>query len=150
MESQVNEFAPYAAIIISGLTLVLIVIEKLFGGGTALANKFHELERVTNVSIAEVRKELINKVDNYESQSSVGFEAMRSGVTEMRIALSEFRATVAEQLHAYIRKDDYNAGISDIKRDVAEGFRGVGERIGQLQELILHQSTESTKREQAG
>lgn len=137
-----NDALPYVAIFISAITLVVLVAEKLFGGGNALANKFHQLERETNTNLTEVRKELLSKVENYESQSSVGFEAMRSGVTEMRMALLEFRATVSENLHMYIRKDDYNTGIGDIKRDMADGFRSMGDRMGQLQDLIVYQNPE--------
>jgi hypothetical protein len=141
-----NDMLPYIAILISALTLIVLVAEKIFGGGNALANKFHGLEKETNVSITELRREMASKVDNYENQSSVGFESLRSGITEMKMALLEFRATVSENLHAYIRKDDYNAGISEVKRDVAQGFRSMDERMGQLQDLILYTNPEAANR----
>ncbi len=61
----------------------------------------------------------------------------------MQIGLLEFRAKIAEELHLYIRKDDYNAGVSDIKRDVQEGFRNMNERMGQLQDLITYANLET-------
>lgn len=141
-----TEVLPYVSLGMSALTLVVLVAEKLFGGGNALANKFHELEKQTTLAVAEVRKELANRIDNYEGQASVGFEAMRSGITEMKVALLEFRATVSEKLHEYIRKDDYNAGIGDLKRDLQVGFRSVDERMSQLQDLILYVNPEATNK----
>lgn len=139
-----NETLPYIAVAMSALTLAILVLEKVFGGGNALANKFRDLEKETTAAIAEVRRELAGRVDNYEHQSSVGFEAMRSGITEMKMALLEFRATVSENLHMYIRKDDYNTGIGDIKRDLQAGFRSVDDRMGQLQDLILYANPEAS------
>lgn len=132
-----SEALPYVAIIFSGITLLILVAEKLFGGGNALANKFHALERDTRKEIAVVRNDLTDRVDSYERAATGGFDAMRTNMEIMRTGLLEFRAKVAEDLHMYIRKDDYNSGISDIKRDVKEGFEHVDERLGQMHELIL-------------
>ncbi len=40
-----NETLAYIALSFSGVTLLVMVGEKLLGGGNALANKFHALER---------------------------------------------------------------------------------------------------------
>jgi hypothetical protein len=143
------EVLPYIAIAFSGVTLLILVGEKLFGGGNALAGKFHTLDKDTttaitllrnemNASIMLCRNELNSKIDEYEKVSTLGFDAIRANIHAMQLGLLEFRAKMAEDLHVYIRKDDYNAGIGDVKRDVQNGFRSVDERLGQLQDLIMY------------
>lgn len=124
--------------IFSGLALLILVAEKLFGGGNALANKFRTLEKDTAAELTALRLELNRKVDEYEGVSTVGFETVKNSIHQMQIGLLEFRATMAENLHAYIRKNDYNAGVADIKRDVQSGFRSMDERMGQLQDLLMY------------
>lgn len=144
-----NEMLPYIAIIFSGLTLLLTAGEKVWGGGNALAAKFAALqretaadlvalERSTAASIEKVKTELNDKISEYEKVATVGFDAVKSNIQIMREGLLEFRAKMAEELHHYIRKDDYNAGIGDIKRDVQNGFRNVEDRLGQMQDLIMY------------
>jgi len=133
-----NEVLPFIAIAFSGVTLLVLVGEKMFGGGNALAAKFHTLDKETTEVIAQVRKELNLRIDEYERVATVGFEAVRVNIHAMQIGLLEFRAKIAEELHAYIRKDDYNAGINEVKRDVQHGFRSVDDRLGQLQDLIMY------------
>lgn len=134
------EALPY---FISGATLLILVAEKLFGGGNALANKFHALEKDVTASIATVRTELNKKIDEYEGVSTVGFEAIKNNIHAMQMGLLEFRAKMAEDLHLYIRKDDYNAGLGEIKRDVQNGFRSVDDRLGQMQDLIMYANPEA-------
>lgn len=152
-----NEMLPYMAIAFSGITLLVMVGEKIFGGGNALAAKFHTLDKETTAAIAaveretkdcisNVRNELNTKIDEYEKVATVGFEAIRANIHAMQIGLLEFRAKMSEDLHLYIRKDDYNAGVSDIKRDVQNGFRSVDERLGQLQDLITWANPELPNR----
>ena len=145
-----SDASQYVALGVSVLTLVILIAEKIFGGGNALANKFHTLEKETNTAISDLRKEIDVRMDNYVQQSTVGFEAMRSGIAEMKMALLEFRATVSENLHSYIRKDEYSAGIGDVKRDVQNGFRSMDERIGQLQDLILYINPDAVNRPPGG
>jgi hypothetical protein len=137
---------PYIAILFSGITLLILVGEKLFGGGNALAAKFHALDKDTAEAIAVVRRELSAQVDEYEKISTVGFEAIRANIHAMQIGLLEFRAKISDDLHSYIRKDDYNAGVSDIKRDVQNGFRSVDDRLGQLQDLIMYANPDAPSR----
>lgn len=141
-----SEALPYIAVGMSALTLIILVVEKVFGGGNALANKFHALEKDTVTAISELRKEMDGRVDNYVQQSTVGFESMKSGIVEMKMALLEFRATVSENLHSYIRKDEYNSGIGEIKTDVQNGFRSMENRMGQLQDLILYVNPDAAER----
>lgn len=136
-----NELAPLIALAVSSLTLVILVIEKVFGGGNALANKFHALEKETSVAILAVRNDFMTKLTDYQQLSSTGFDATRSSITEIRIGLLELRAHTSESLHMYIRKDDYNAGISEIKRDMREGFDRVYARLGELQDTVNRPET---------
>lgn len=137
---------PYIAILFSGITLFVLVAEKLFGGGNALAAKFHKLDKETTTAIALVRTELTAKVDAYEDNAGVGFETIKNNIHAMQMGLLEFRAKMAEDLHLYLRKDDYNAGVSDIKRDMQAGFHGVDERLGQLQDLIMYANPDAVHR----
>lgn len=141
-----NEAIPYIAIIFSGVTLLIMAGEKLFGGGNALAAKFHMLDKETTAAIALVRHEMNQKIDEYENVSTTGFETIRANIHAMQLGLLEFRAKIAEDLHLYIRKDDYNAGVNDVKRDVHNGFRSVDERLGQLQDLIMYANPDVANR----
>lgn len=132
-----NETLPYIAIVFSGVTLLVMVGEKLFGGGNALAEKFRTLDKETNTALMGLRDDLHSKIDEYEKVSTVGFDAIRANIHAMQMGLLEFRAKMAEDMHFYIRKDDYNAGIGDVKRDVQNGFRNVEERLGQMQDLFM-------------
>lgn len=133
-----GEVAALVGACFGGVSLLVVVAEKLWGGGNALAAKFHLLDKETTAAIAQVRNELNVKIDEYEKVATVGFDAIRSNIHAMQIGLLEFRAKMSEDLHMYIRKDDYNAGIGDVKRDVQNGFRSVDERLGQLQDLIMY------------
>lgn len=141
-----NSLLLYVPIFFSGITLLVLVAEKIFGGGNALAAKFHKLDKETAEAIAQVRREIGAQVDEYEKVSTVGFEAIRANIHAMQLGLLEFRAKIAEDLHLYIRKDDYNAGVGDIKRDVQAGFRSVDERLGQLQDLIMYHNPDAPTR----
>jgi hypothetical protein len=143
-----SDALPYIAIAFSGLTLLVLVAEKLFGGGNALANKFHALATETTLQIAAVRADLNAKVDGYEDSAGVGFETIRNNIHAMQIGLLEFRAKMAEDLHAYIRKDDYNAGVSDVKREMQSGFTRVDDRLGELQDLIMYANPDVASRMQ--
>lgn len=129
----------------TGLGLLVMVAEKLWGGGNALATKFHKLETDTTAAVTAVRSELNDKIDEYEKVGTVGFEAIRANIHEMQMGLLQFRATTAEGLHSYIRKDDYNVGVADIKRDMQNGFRAVDDRLGQLQDLIMYSNPDAPK-----
>lgn len=132
-----NDAAPYVALAVSIVSLLLLVGEKLFGGGNALANKFHKLDKDTTTEITVLRRELNDKIDEYEKVGTVGFDAIRANIHAMQLGLLEFRAKMSEDLHMYIRKDDYNAGIGDVKRDVQNGFRNMEDRLGQMQDLFM-------------
>lgn len=123
--------------------MLFTIGDKLFGGGTKLANKFHQLDKDTGAAIAALRTELYSRVDGYEDNADVGFEAVKNNIHEIQKAFLEFRAKVSEDLHLYIRKDDYNAGIGDIKRDVQAGFRSMDDRLGQMQDLIMYANPEA-------
>lgn len=131
-------YVAIAAVIVSAVGLLITAGDKVFGGGTALAAKFHKLDKDVANDIAALRRELHEKVDNFESAATVSFDGIKSSVHAMQLATLEFRAKVAEELHSYIRKDDYNAGIADIKQSVQEGFRRVDSHLGQLQDLIIY------------
>lgn len=151
-----SETLPYMAIAVSALTLIVMVAEKIWGGGNALAAKFHKLDKETTAAIALVRNECMTKIEEYEKVPALGFEAARANIHAMQLGLLEFRAKTSEDLHLYIRKDDYNAGVGDVKREMQAGFTRVDERLGELQDLIMYANPDlpnrvlSRKRVEAG
>jgi arginine utilization protein RocB len=147
----------YIVMAFSVLASVFVIIEKIFGGGNALAGKFHTLDKETTTAISILRNELTAKIERCENQlherteeyqkvATVGFDAIKSNIHLLQLAALEFRAKVSEELHLYIRKDDYNAGIGDIKRDVAAGFTRVDARLGELQDLIMYSNPDPAAR----
>lgn len=137
---------PYIAVVFSGLSLFVIVAEKLWGGGNALAAKFHLLDKETTAAIASVRTELSNRVEECEKVATVGFDSIKSNIHAMQLGLLEFRAKIAEELHLYIRKDDYNAGLDSMRRDMRDGFQRVDTQLGQLQDLVIYANPEELHR----
>lgn len=120
----------YIAIAFSGITLLVLVGEKLFGGGNALAAKFHALDKETTAAIAAARTELLARVDLYEDNYKVGMDAVTANIHQLREGLLEFRAKMAEQ---YVAK----GGLDDIKADMRRGFEAVERRMGELQDMIM-------------
>jgi hypothetical protein len=136
-----TEALQWAAIGISTLTLILLILEKTFGGGNSLANKFAVLDKdltssVTELKIsvtadmAKLRLELTTRVDEYEDNYAVGLDAIKSNIHAMQLGLLEFRAKMAED---YVHKSDHSAGLNDLKRDVREGFDRVEKRLSRIE-----------------
>ena len=136
----------YIVMAFSVLSSIFVVAEKIFGGGNALAGKFHALDEKTTESITRMRRELDMAAADNGRVVNTGFEAMRSNIHALQLAQLEFRAKMAEEFHLYIRKDDYNAGIGEIKRDVQAGFTRVDARLGELQDLIMYRQEDPAPR----
>lgn len=145
-----NEAAPYVAIAVSVVTFLAVIGEKLWGGGNALAVKFSTLDKETTKAIAVLREDLNSKIDEYEKVATVGFDAIRANIHAMQIGLLEFRAKMSDDLHMYIRKDDYNAGLSDMRRDMRDGFKTVDTRLGEMQDLIMWSNPDAPNKLQKG
>lgn len=114
----------------TGVGLLILVVEKLWGGGNALAGKFHELDKDTTIAIADLRKELMARIEGHESNYTVGAEAIRANIHALQLGLLEFRAKMAEE---YIRQ----GGLDDIKDDMRRGFGDVNKRMSELQDMIV-------------
>ncbi len=127
----------HIAIVLSALTLLVLIVEKTFGGGNRLATKFAELDKVTTAAIAQLRIDLTQRVDTYEDNYSVGINAIQANIHALQIGLLEFRAKMAEE---YMHKSDYNAGISDIKRDVHDGFEKIEKRFDRIEDNMKNGS----------
>lgn len=122
--------ASYVALGISALTLFVLVAEKLFGGGNALAAKFHKLDKEMATAMAALETRVRERVDGYEDNYTVGADAIKANITALQMGLLEFRAKMAEE---YVRQ----GGLDDIKRDMHRGFEAVEKRMGELQDMIL-------------
>jgi hypothetical protein len=127
--------AGYISIALSSITLIVLVIEKVFGGGNALAAKFAKLDKSTDERITALRLELSTKVDEYEDNYAVGLDTIKANIHAMQIGLLEFRAKMAEE---YMRKPDYALGIADIRREVHEGFEKMEKRLERMETNMIH------------
>ena len=120
----------YVVMSFSVMSSLFVIVEKIFGGGNALATKFHKLDKETTEAIAKVERSLTVKIDEYEDNYTVGAEAVRSNIHALQMGLLEFRAKMAEE---YVAK----GGLDDIKRDMRRGFEAVDKRMGELQDMIM-------------
>ena len=77
------------AILLSGLMLVVVVVEKIFGGGNGLANRFAKLKDDTSKDIMDLRRDLTNRVDLYEDNFKVGLDAITSNIHALQLAALE-------------------------------------------------------------
>ena len=118
------------AVSLSAVTLLVMVGEKLFGGGNRLASMFAKLDKDTTASIAIIRTELTQRIDNYEDNYKVGLDAIQANIHAMQIGLLEFRAKMAEE---YMPKGDYGLGVKEIKSDMRDGFNRLEARLERIE-----------------
>lgn len=124
------ETVAYIACGIAVLNFAYTVIEKSFGGGNALAAKFHKLDKDTATAMEALAARLVQKVDTYEDNYQVGFNKLVADNHALEKAFLELRARIAEE---YIHK----GGLADIKDDMKDGFAKVDKRMGELQDMIM-------------
>lgn len=125
-----NQALSIIAVVASAVTLLILVGEKLFGGGNRLAAMFAKLDKETSAEIVAMRAELTSRIDNYEDNYQVGLDAIKANIHAMQIGLLEFRAKMAEE---YMHKGDYGAGINEIKTDMREGFDRLERRLERIE-----------------
>lgn len=118
------------ALLVSAASLVVIILERVFGGGNGLANRFASLERTITADNARVHHELTQRIDLYEDNYQVGLDAIKSNIHELQIAALKFRAEMAE---GYIPK----GGLDDVRRDMRDGLGKVDKAIDHLQDMIM-------------
>lgn len=118
------------AVCLSAVTLLVMVGEKLFGGGSRLAAMFAKLDKDTTAAIALIRIELTGRVDTYEDNYRIGLDAIKANIHAMQIGLLEFRAKMAEE---YMHKGDYGSGVKEIKTDMREGFDRIEKRLERIE-----------------
>lgn len=140
------------ALLVSALGLLVIVLERTFGGGNGLANRFAGLKETVKQEIADVRREAAaevakaradatteissvrrdtaQRIDEYEGNYRVGLEAIKSNIHELQLAALKFRAEMAE---GYIPK----GGLDDVRREMRDGLSKVDKAIEHLQDMIM-------------
>lgn len=134
----------YIAVAFSGITMFVMIGEKIFGGGNKLAGAFHKLETRTTEQINAVRNEFYLRTDEMSANYRVGVEAIKANIHELQIGLLEFRAKMAED---YMRRDSYHKATDEIKRDfkdanaeikadMKDGFDRVEKTLGNLEQSI--------------
>jgi hypothetical protein len=105
------------AIIFTGIGLVVMLVEKIFGGGNKLASAFSSLKESTTKEITDLRLEFLQKIELRDNNARVGFEAVTANMHIIKEALLENRAQVAEN---YMRRDSYYKASDELKRDFKE------------------------------
>jgi hypothetical protein len=135
-----NNVVALIAVIISAITMLVMVGEKLFGGGNRLAAMFAKLEKETTAAMQQLRNDLTSRVDEYEDNYRVGLEAMRASIHAMQIGLLEFRAKMAEE---YLPKGDHGEGVRDIKSDMRQGFERLEQRLERIERAERQEHTKN-------
>lgn len=118
------------AVSLSAITLIVMVGEKLWGGGNRLAGMFAKLDKDTTAAVATLRADLTARIDTYEDNYRVGLDAIRANIHAMQIGLLEFRAKMAEE---YMHKGDYSTGVAEIKSDMRQGFARIEQRLERIE-----------------
>lgn len=128
------------AAIIGIVSAVYVILEKVFGGGNALASKFAKLKDDTTKEIGELRKDMTERVDRYESNAGSGFDRLTANLHLLQVGFLEFRVKMAE---GYISKDDNRLMYVDFKQaldrqfdDVKEQLRNGDQRMGRIEDLV--------------
>jgi hypothetical protein len=130
LELKLDNTVAIIAVCLSAVTLVVMVGEKLFGGGNRLAAMFAKLDKETTAAIALMRAEITERIDVHEDNYRVGLEATRANIHAMQIGLLEFRAKMAEE---YMHKGDYGTGVNEIKSDMRAGFDRIEKRLERIE-----------------
>lgn len=150
-------------LIISLVVLAYSIGKDLFGGGGKLTSKFAELDtkfatfdKATTAAITAMRFEFIEKNERNNSNSQVGFEAIKSNIGELKLAFAEFRAKNAEEMNKYMLKESFYKATDDLKRDFndkhndlkADVHRGFEETRAQLDAMAqsIEAGRQSTRR----
>lgn len=118
------------ATIFGGVSLLIVVVEKLFGGGNALAAKFHALDIATTQAREALRRDLMARIDAQEDNYRLGVDALTANIHALREGVLELRAKMAEE---YVR----TGGLDEIKSDMHRGFDNVNKRMSELQDMIM-------------
>lgn len=126
----ISEIVAVVCAIFTGVGLLILVVEKLWGGGNALAGKFYKLERDTTAAMTSLETRIRERVDQYEDNYTVSADAIRANIHALQMGLLEFRAKMAEE---YVRQ----GGLDDIKQDMRRGFEAVDKRMSELQDMIV-------------
>lgn len=144
------------ALVVSISIGIIGLLEKVFGGGNGLANRFAALKETltldvskvrtdTAAEVASVRRDLTQRIDEYEDNYRVGLDAIKSNIHELQIAALKFRAEMAE---GYIPK----GGLDDVRREMRDGLSKVDKAIEHLQDMIMwgnpetgHQAHQKTR-----
>jgi hypothetical protein len=126
------------AVIIASASLLIMVGEKLFGGGNRLAAMFAKLDKEMTAAMQTLRSDLTTRVDEYENNYRVGLDAMRASIHAMQIGLLEFRAKMAEE---YIPKGDHGEGVRELKSDMRQGFERLEQRLERIERAERQEHT---------
>jgi hypothetical protein len=123
----VEWIAPAVAVV----TLVVLVADKLFGGGRSLAREFAKLEKHMVDSIAAVRQEMQEKREMAIVQTGDAMTGMRTQMHQQENKHLEFRAMVAE---TYMRRDSYYKASEELKGEMNRGFEKLDKRLERIEQ----------------
>jgi len=130
----------FFAAVVGIVSAAYVILEKVFWGSHALANKFAKLKDDTSKEVGELRKDFTERVDRYESNAGAGFERLTANLHFLQVGFLEFRVKMAE---GYISKDDNRLMYVDFKQsldrqfdDVKEQLRTGDQRMGRIEDLV--------------
>lgn len=126
------------------LMALVLIAEKLFGGGNALASKFANLKEDTNTKITAIRTEFIELNNIHATNARVGFEAITANIHSLQLGFSDFRAMMAE---TYMRRESFYKAAerielafdkknSELKVDMKDGFARLEKQIDDVTQII--------------
>lgn len=127
------------ALIFSGIMCAFLVFEKLFGGGSKLANKFHDLSTNTTNQVSLLRTEVFSKVESIDSMYRVGLDAIVANQHRAEIGFLELRAKLAEE---YMRAENFHKAADELKRDFKDANREIKEDMKDGFEEVKRQLSE--------
>lgn len=123
---EVLQYVVYALSIISA---IYVIVEKIFGGGNALATKFADLEKRMTERQRLSEERMQTQTSESSKNTSVGIDAINANIHRMEISFLTFRAQMAEE---YLRREDYYKTIDEFKTDVKDANRETREEMRKL------------------
>lgn len=117
---------------------VIAIVKMIWGGGAAQTQQWASLEKACATSVEALRNELLLKIDNQSQNAGNAVMTMGNRIHAIELEAANTRADMMRELIHYIRKDDYNAGLNDMRRELRDGLGKVDGRLGEMQDLILH------------
>lgn len=138
------------------ITTIGVLIEKAFGGGNRLSNRFATHEKETLLAITKLQDAFYARCDTNNENHRVGFEAMSANIHALQIGFLEFRAKMAEEYmksDSYYKasegiKQDFKSKNDELKSDMKEGFARLEKTLSDITQSIEAGRKATTQRKE--